>query len=95
MPFIYIEKYTIFLHTADVQKAMKFATKHHLPVSIVSTKHGFLGRQATENTFHISMINFKELSVDVDESTLTTGTGNVFRDIYTEVMYSLYFDLLS
>ncbi|ETN94391.1 FAD-binding oxidoreductase [Zhouia amylolytica] len=67
--------------TSDVVKAVEFAQKHNLEVSIKSGGHNGAGLALVENGLVIDLSEMKGISVDPATKTAVIEPGNVLRDV--------------
>ncbi|MCQ0110382.1 FAD-binding oxidoreductase [Zhouia amylolytica] len=67
--------------TSDVVKAVEFAQKHNLEVSIKSGGHNGAGLALVENGLVIDLSEMKDINVDPATKTAVIEPGNVLRDV--------------
>ncbi|XP_062580679.1 uncharacterized protein LOC134242594 [Saccostrea cucullata] len=76
--------------TLDVQKAVLFARKYNVLVSIRSSGHDFLGRSTAHGSLQILLGNMTETSINLTSSRnpageITCESGNTWLKVYEEV----------
>ena len=76
---------------------MRFADKYALQVSVASTGLDSSGRSAGNGTIYINLCEMKKMAVNINDhesktnKSITTQTGNTFKEIYKEVYIHLLF----
>ncbi|KAF6038970.1 hypothetical protein EB796_002713 [Bugula neritina] len=77
---------TTVLH---IRRAIQFAKQHNIKISVVSSGHSFLGRCGDEGAMQISVVNMKDIQIDLDcpESPfgcITTQSGVTWGEAFRE-----------
>eukprot|EP01064_Diplonema_japonicum_P009262 TRINITY_DN16730_c0_g1_i1.p1 TRINITY_DN16730_c0_g1~~TRINITY_DN16730_c0_g1_i1.p1 ORF type:complete len:530 (+),score=127.96 TRINITY_DN16730_c0_g1_i1:46-1635(+) len=70
---------------SEVRCLMRFARRHRMRVSVISTGHHTDMRSTADNSLMIYMKNMKDMSIDHNAKELTVGPGNNFQDVHAFV----------
>lgn len=71
---------------ADVQDALKFATRHGLPVSVRSKGHSACGSSIKSDSMVIDLANINHCDYDAKTTELTVGPGCTLSDVGVHLM---------
>ena len=76
--------------TPDVQKAILFARKHNLQITVKSSGHDYIGRSTADLSLQVVTSRMKMRHVDLHsarnpEGVITAETGNTWIEMYKEV----------
>ncbi|WAR20941.1 VAO15-like protein [Mya arenaria] len=74
----------------DIQKAVQFARKYNLHVTVRSSGHDYVGRSTWEGSFLISLSEMDEMEIDLSterspHGTVKVQTGLQWQEIYKEL----------
>lgn len=81
--------------TPDVRKAVLFARRHNLQISVKSSGHDYIGRSTADLSLQIITKRMKGRQVNLNssrnlEGEITVETGNTWIEVYREVGANIF-----
>lgn len=81
--------------TPDVRKAVLFARRHNLQISVKSSGHDYIGRSTADLNLQIITKRMKGRQVNLNssrnlEGEITAETGNTWIEVYKEVGANIF-----
>ncbi|XP_064613369.1 uncharacterized protein LOC135477143 [Liolophura sinensis] len=75
----------------DVQRALRFAKRYNIRLTIRSSGHDYNGRSTADGSLNIDFVHMKARKVNLNDARSSTGatlyaeTGNTWHDVYREI----------